>query len=229
MSRRETRTLLIGALIAVAFSFALRNTDLGQAPWFISRAAGLVTFAVLSVSVIMGLLMSSKTSTFMSKPLVYELHTFLSTLALWLVAIHVGSLLFDSFVRFTPMQLLIPFTSPYRRFWTGLGGVAAWSSILLVASFSFRRRLGHANWRRLHYLSFGAYVIGLVHGLGNGPDAGLAVVLMMYLVSAATVAGLTVYRIATAMLPVQPTRPVSASRPTASPASSSPNRQLRGR
>lgn len=229
MNRREAAALVACALGAVALSFALRNTDLGQAPWFISRAAGLVTFAVLSVSVIMGLLMSSKTSTLLSKPFVYELHTFLSTLALWLVAIHVGALLFDSFVRFTPTQILIPFSSPYQRFWTGLGGVAAWSSVLLVASFSFRRRIGHANWRRLHYLSFGAYVIGLVHGLGNGPDAGLAVVFTMYLVSAATVAGLTVFRIATAMLPAQPARPVSAVRPAGAPASSVPNRQFRGR
>jgi len=228
MSRRETAALLVSAFAAVAFSFALRNTDLGQAPWFISRAAGLVTFALLSASVILGLLMSSKTSSLMSKALTYELHTFLSTLALWLVAIHVGALLFDSFVRFTPLQLLVPFSSPYQRFWTGLGGVAAWASIVLVASFAVRKRIGYANWRRLHYLSFGAYVIGLVHGIGNGPDAGLAVVFTMYLGSAATVASLLVYRISTAMAAQSPRTAAPAS--TAAPRRSRiQDRQLRGR
>ena len=224
MNRREASVLLIGAFTAVVVSFALRNTDLGQAPWFVSRAAGLVTFAVLSASVIMGLLISSRTSAFMSKALTYELHTFLSTLALWLVAIHVGALLFDSFVRFTPVQLLVPFSSPYQRFWTGLGGVAAWASIVLVASLAFRRRIGYANWRRLHFLSFGAYLIGLVHGLGNGPDADLPVVFAMYLVSASTVAGLLVYRITTAVAARSPQAATAAL-----PASRVANGQLRGR
>lgn len=229
MSRRQACALVMSALIAVAASFALRNTNLGQAPWFISRAAGLVTFALLSLSVVMGLLMSSKSSAFMSRPLAYELHTFLSSLALWLVAIHVGALLFDSFVRFTPLELLLPFSSSYERFWTGLGGVAAWTSIVVVASFAFRRRIGYANWRRLHFLSFAAYAIGFAHGLANGPDAGLMPVFTMYLVSAATVAGLIVYRITTAMVSARSTRIVAVASPSALPQSPIPNRQLRGR
>ena len=196
MTRHDGLIFAWTAAAAVLLSVLLRGVNLGQTPWFVSRAAGLVTFIALSLSVIVGLLISTKTSHHLvPKPFVYELHTFLSTLALGLVTIHVTSLLFDSFTPFTPLQLVVPFASPYRTFWTGLGVIAAWLSLLLVASFAVRRHIGYANWRKLHYLSFAAYLIGLLHGIGAGTDTALAPVGFMYLVSVATVSGLLAYRI----------------------------------
>lgn len=181
---------------ALLLAPVLQSANLGHAPWYISRASGLVAFALLSGSVILGLTISSKASkSFIPRTLAFDLHQFLSVLALTFVGIHAGSLLFDGFLRFSPAQILVPFASPYRPLATGAGIVAAWIASLVTASFWLRKRVGYRAWRRFHYLSFAAYVLGLVHGVTAGTDSGLPLVGWMYILSAATVAALLVYRI----------------------------------
>jgi sulfoxide reductase heme-binding subunit YedZ len=66
---------------------------------------------------------------------------------------------------------------------------------IVTASFWMRGRIGFATWRRLHYASFGAYLLALVHGLLAGSDTGVPVVAAIYVGSAAVVAGLILFRL----------------------------------
>ncbi len=59
---------------------------------------------------------------------------------------------------FAPAQVLVPFVGPYRPVWVAFGQLALALTIVLVASIYLRRRMGQANWRRLHYVSFIAYL-----------------------------------------------------------------------
>ena len=188
-------------------ALALRMTELGAMPWYLSRAAGLTSFAALSASVILGLLLSNRNNPrWLKKPLVFEMHQFLSVLAVVLVAVHVASLMFDRQVAFTPVQLLVPFAAPYQRFWVGVGVLAAWLVTAITASFWMKKRIGHRAWRMLHMGSFAGYLMAFGHGIAAGTDTGLAPVYWMYALSAASVAALTVLRIgqrhATARRPV---------------------------
>src|SRR5204863_5451851 len=147
--------ILVATLAAFVEALALSGPELGQVPWFISRASGVAAFLGLSASVIFGLLMSTRAAGgVVSRPLNYELHKFLSVFTVALIGLHGGALLFDGFMHFTPLSLLVPFTSPYRPLWVGLGTVAGWGAALVTASFWMRKRIGQKNWRRFHYVSF---------------------------------------------------------------------------
>ncbi|MCZ2109935.1 MAG: hypothetical protein LC118_10285 [Dehalococcoidia bacterium] len=192
--------LFFGAsfLLAVGMS----GIDMGKGPWYVSRASGLVSFVLLTGSVLFGLLISTKAADgLFSRLLVLEVHQFTSVLTLSMLGLHAGSLLFDGFLRFTPGDILVPLTSPYRPFWTGLGIIAAWSTAIVTGSFWARKRLRQKTWRRLHYLSFAAWLLSLVHGFTAGTDSQLTPVFWMYVVSAAAVTGLLTYRIGGVIAP----------------------------
>lgn len=192
-----TRNSLLLILAASFFSgLALHAMDLGQVPWALSRAAGLAAFAVISLSVVMGLLVSTKAADgFLKRPFVFEMHQFLSVLSLVLVAVHAGSLLFDGFLHFTSVSLVVPFVAPYRPFAVGLGVIAGWLAAITTASFWMRARIGQKRWRTLHYVTFLAYAGALWHGISAGTDTQLPPVYWTYIGSAALVSALMMLRI----------------------------------
>ena len=176
---------------------ALRMGDYGTVPWMVSRASGLVAFALLTGSMVLGLLISTKAGDgVLSRPFVFTIHQFISVITLTFLGVHAGSLLFDGFLHFTVASLLVPALSPYKPLWVGMGVVSAWVTAIVTASFWMRSRIGQKAWRKLHYASFVAYVGSLVHGAMSGTDTSNPVIAYGYVLSAALVAGLLAYRIA---------------------------------
>ncbi|HMO53038.1 MAG TPA: hypothetical protein PJ994_00910 [Tepidiformaceae bacterium] len=183
---------------SVVGGLALGSADLGGLPWAVSRASGLAAFAVLSASVIMGLLMSTRASDGLprlSRPFIFEMHQFLSVVSLALMGIHAGSLLFDGFLHFSSLSLVVPFLSPYRPIAVGAGVVAAWLAAITTASFWVRSRIGTNRGGTLHYVTFLAYFAALGHGVFAGTDTELPVVYWGYTVSLAAVSALTTLRL----------------------------------
>lgn len=52
----------------------------------------------------------------------------------------------------------------------------------------------------MHYLTFGVFGLGAVHGLLSGTDTVLALIRMVYWLAAVVVVGLTMYRALVAVL-----------------------------
>lgn len=145
----------------------------GTGPWMVVRASGFAAFAALSLDMIVGLALSTRVAAHrLPRGSLIALHSWLSPLALALVLGHAAVLLADSYLRFDAVDLLIPFAAPYRPIATGLGTLAGYAALVVHASFAFRRRLGTRMWRRLHYLSFVAFLAGALHGFFAGTDAG---------------------------------------------------------
>jgi DMSO/TMAO reductase YedYZ heme-binding membrane subunit len=143
----------------------------GTGAWVIARASGFVAFAALVLELTIGRLISSgRNLPWLPKALRVELHRWLSPLALALVVGHAAVLLADDFVRFDAIDVLLPFAAPTRRFGVGLGILALYATIVVHASFAFRKRLGTARWRRLHYLSYVAFALAVIHALLAGTD-----------------------------------------------------------
>lgn len=191
--------------VAAVVSDALTQVGraLGAAPaadarvyWYMSRSSGVVAYLLLWGSMAWGLMVTSKVLDGVARPsLTYELHQFLSVLALAVGAFHAVILLGDTYMQFTLLDLLIPFRSSYQPLWVGAGILACYLSALLVGSFYIKKRLGQRAWRVLHFASFGAWVMITLHGVLAGTDSATPVMVGLYLCAIASISFLLTYRI----------------------------------
>jgi predicted ferric reductase len=168
----------------------------GAAPWLASRAAGVTAYVALTLEIVLGLFLSTGAADrWIARARSVEMHRFLSTAALALVAAHALVLLADRFVRFDVLDVAVPFVARYRPFAVGLGLIAAYAAVVVHKSFALRRQIGQRTWRRLHHLSFVVFVLATTHGLLAGSDAQSAWMRALYASSVAVVLALVAYRV----------------------------------
>ncbi|GBD08500.1 hypothetical protein HRbin22_00740 [Candidatus Thermoflexus japonica] len=178
---------------------ALAGSLQGPAPkayWYLSRASGLVAYGLLWLSMVLGLMITGRIARLWpGGPMAFELHQHAALLSLAFSLFHALILLGDRYISFTPLRLFLPFASvDYRPFWVGWGQLGWYLLALVGLSFYVRRWIGHATWRRIHYLSFGIFLMITAHGLMSGTDAGKMGVRVMYEIAGGTVLGLLLYR-----------------------------------
>ena len=138
--------------------------------WLVARAAGLAAFGALTASTWLGLAMSTRLLPSRFQRHLLGWHRTLVWTSLSLVGLHVGALLADPMLHMGLSGALIPFASPWRPAAVAAGVVAGWASLMLAVSFPMRKWIGQKTWRRLHYASFGAFVLALGHALASGTD-----------------------------------------------------------
>jgi sulfoxide reductase heme-binding subunit YedZ len=164
----------------------------------------MISFVLLTASVVLGLLLSNKASLKRWPRFALEdVHRFVGLLAGGFILIHVGALLVDSYMPFSLANVLVPGTAPYRPLAVAAGVISAELLAALALANRYRQSLSYRFWRRTHYLHFAVWVLALVHGLTAGTDTGSAWALAMYLVAASLVGGLTAGRFVAA----EPRRP----------------------
>jgi predicted ferric reductase len=191
---------LFGKLFDVLFA-----TSSVQALWYVTRAAGVVAYLLLWLSTAWGLAVSSKIlDPLLQRFFTYDMHQFISLLALGFIALHVVVLLADKYLPFSIAQVLVPFVAPYRPVWVGVGVIGFYLTLLVSVTFYLRQRIGYHMFRVIHYASFVAYLTALAHGLLAGTDSSLATVQLMYAASALVVIFLFIYRIVMALPSLQP-------------------------
>jgi methionine sulfoxide reductase heme-binding subunit len=163
--------------------------------WLIARSSGLVAFGLLTLSVWLGLAMSTRLlGPKRQKPLL-KLHRTLAWTSLSMVGLHLGGILLDPVLHFGALAALVPGAAPWRPLAVALGVVAAWLSLALAASFNARRWIGQKGWRRLHYATFAAFWLALGHALLVGTDLRGLGGPVTALLAAAPVLWLTFYRV----------------------------------
>jgi predicted ferric reductase len=167
----------------------------GPEPWILARASGFTAFIALSIDAVLGLLVSTRVlDRHVRRGALVELHRWVSPVAIALIAGHALLLLFDGFVRFDALDVAVPFVSSYRPVAVGLGVVAAYLVVLVHGSFALRARIGTKTWRRLHGLSFVAFVAAAAHVLLAGTDASRAWAIALVAVPVVAVIALVVRR-----------------------------------
>jgi len=172
-----------------------------KAYWFMARAGGIVAYLLLWLSVVWGLTLSTKiTGKWISAPLAYGLHEFLSLGTIIAAALHALVLLGDHYIGFNLLHLAIPFIAPYKPGWTGLGVTGFYLGLALTGSFYVRKQIGPKVWRAMHTLTFVAYGLIVLHAVMAGSDSGLTLMKLIYLLTGATVLFLTCYRLFTLKL-----------------------------
>lgn len=167
-----------------------------QAMWYVTRAAGLISYLLLWLSTVWGLAVSNKIlDPVLHRAFTYDFHQFLSLLAIGFVLLHIGVLLADQYLPFSVAQVLVPFAAPYRPVWVGIGTIGLYLTLLVSITFYIRRWIGQKSFRVIHLASYLAFVAAALHGLFAGTDSPLPTVQVMYLVTALSVLFLTVYRV----------------------------------
>lgn len=173
--------------------------------WVLARASGLLAYALLTASVLAGIVLKSRPFGRSLRPAtVTDLHRFLALLGLGALALHGTALVLDSAVEISPAALLVPGLVPYRPLWTSAGVLAGELTLLVYVSFSLRRRIGTRAWRRLHWLTYLIFVLATLHGLAAGSDSDRPWALALYGAAVGSVVAAGAWR---ALLPpAQPAR-----------------------
>jgi DMSO/TMAO reductase YedYZ heme-binding membrane subunit len=173
--------------------------------WFVTRGSGVVSLLVLTGVVVLGVAGAKRwRSVRWPRFVLAGLHRNLALLALVFIAIHVLTTVTDGYAPISLVNAVLPFSSPYRPIWLGLGAIAFDLLIALTVTSLLRSRIGYRTWRGVHWLAYASWPIALVHALGSGSDARMS---WLQLVAAVCVAGVAVaalWRVAGDRVPAAP-------------------------
>ena len=164
--------------------------------WYVARAGGLVSFGLLTLAVLAGVLLAGR-ARFAGWPrfAVEDVHRFLGLLAGTFLGVHVLGLLADGYLGLPLSALLVPGLSSYRPLATALGVVGAELLLALAVTNRLRSRLAYTTWRRLHMLNFAVWILALAHGITAGTDSDTSWAITVYLLASGSVAGACVWRL----------------------------------
>ena len=164
--------------------------------WYAARASGVAAYVVLSVVVAIGITLGGKAqSRRWPRFAVEDIHRFGGLLVGSLIVVHVGAIALDSFLPFSIVQLVVPFTARYRALWTGLGIFAAELLLALAITNHYRKRMPHRLWRTAHYANFAVWTLVSLHGIFAGTDRSAAWLAVLYGLSISIVVSLIAWRI----------------------------------
>jgi len=189
----------------------------GPLPWYVARSAGLVSWGLLTASTMWGLALSTKV--FGRRPRsswLLDLHRMLGGLALVFVGVHVGGILLDTYVHFSPASVLVPFASGWHPLAVAWGVVSLYLLLAVEITSLLRSRISHRTWRGVHYASFALFVTATIHGLAAGTDATRAVAVIVAALCALMVLTLAAIRLVPYLFDESPSRRVHDFGPRAS-------------
>ena len=172
----------------------------GTFPWYIARAAGLVSWALLAAATLWGLALSTKVLGRRPRPnWLLDMHRWLGGTALAFTGVHVVALLADQYVHFGLTEILLPFASKWHPVAIAWGVVAAYLLLAVELTSLARAKLSKRVWRRVHTASFVLFVMATVHGLSAGTDTKSAAARLVALAVGTVFIGLTALRVSEAV------------------------------
>ena len=167
--------------------------------WYATRASGYTALLLLSASVVLGVLTSSRESRReWPRFVVQSLHRNLSLLVGLFLIIHILTSVIDPFAKLTFIDAFVPFIASYRPLWLGLGVVGFELLIAITATSLMRHRMGWRSWRFVHLFAYASWPIAVIHGLGTGSDTKSIWALLLVAVCVLAVVAALVWRLAQA-------------------------------
>lgn len=167
--------------------------------WYATRATGLMAMILLTITMVLGLVTTTRARArnwpgFAQQ----EIHRRVSMIAVVFLGLHVMTSVLDSYVDIDWAAIVIPFTSPYGRFWVGVGAVALDLMIAVFVTSLLRARMRPGTWRAVHWLAYLSWPVALAHTFGMGTDAGEGWVIALGVLCVAGVAAALAWRVHTA-------------------------------
>jgi sulfoxide reductase heme-binding subunit YedZ len=150
--------------------------------WYTTRATGLVALVLFSAVIVLGAFVANRVGgTNVGRFELNELHRSVSMVAVAFLVIHIVTTVVDSYVPTGWLSTLIPMTSSYKRVDIALGAVAFDLILAVWVSSLMKARIANSSWRFIHWFSWMAVGVAIVHGFMTGTDSrsgiGLGVVI----------------------------------------------------
>ena len=171
----------------------------GRELWYLTRGTGVVALLLLTAGTVLGVAGSTGwRSERWPRFIVNGLHRYLTMLAMLFIVIHVVTTVWDGFAPIGLLDAVVPFRSPYRPLWLGLGAVAFDLLLAIVVTSILRARIGFRAWRAVHWFAYLSWPIALVHALGTGSDARTSWLQLLAVACTGAVAAAVLWRVRTA-------------------------------
>jgi DMSO/TMAO reductase YedYZ heme-binding membrane subunit len=169
--------IMVAATVVIVFVLVMTKAgrDIDAATQhFMLFYAGVFALIGLTGSVMVGLVATDRiVMTPGHRVMAQAVHRAVSFGALAFLVIHIVTEILAQ--RVHVIDAFIPFLSPFRTFYIGLGTIAADLILLIVITSILRKRFtahGKAwRWRAIHYFAYAAFVFGVLHGLLGGRAA----------------------------------------------------------
>ncbi len=165
--------------------------------WYISRVSGIVAFLLLYLSMFLGLAIRLPILNKIISPAdALKTHSWISVQAIVIALFHGVVLIFDKFMKFSLVDVFLPFASKYQTAFVGLGVLAFYLMLVLIVTSYLKKFILHKLWRVIHYFNMALYVFVFVHAMGLGTDLKNPTILAIFLVMNGLLALLIIANIA---------------------------------
>jgi hypothetical protein len=142
-----------------------------SAYWYLARGTGAVALLLLTASVVLGILDNVRfAAPRWPRFAIDAVHRDVPLLVLVVLAIHIVTSVLDGFAPIRLFDGVIPFVTPYRPLWMGLGTLSFDLLLAIGITSMMRRRLGYRAWRAIHWIAYASWPVAVLHGLGTGSD-----------------------------------------------------------
>ena len=146
----------------------------------LSADFGLIATALFTANLLLGVLLSTKyqrTLTWQRMPRfvrrisLYQVHNYTAYIALLTAFSHPVLLLFDAKAGFRLLNIVVPLTAPHQYYIYSLGALAFYGLLTaVITSTVFVRKLfTNRTWKLIHFISYGAAMLFIVHGIWADP------------------------------------------------------------
>lgn len=137
--------------------------------WYVSRATGVVSIALLTAVVVLGVVLAGRrTTNGAHAAVVTALHRWLGLGVTAFLVAHIATAIVETYVSIGWVSAVVPFTSGYEPLWVGLGTLAVDLVAAIAVTSYWRHRMSERAWRAVHLLSYALWPLALVHGIAMG-------------------------------------------------------------
>jgi len=130
----------------------------------------------------------------------WRLHRTYGVSLILFILIHIVTLAFDTTMKFSLADLLIPFYSSYKSLPLSLGIIGIYLFVVIIVTSLIWVVKKYQAWRYIHYLAFPAFVVLFLHGVLIGTDTANPIMLIVYWATGTMVVAGLLYRLKKPMM-----------------------------
>ncbi len=140
--------------------------------WFLSRGSGIVAWAMLATTCLLGIAMSTKGFRLARPAWMLDIHRWVGALAVITTGVHLGGLVADNYVHFGWSEILLLQASSWKRSAVTWGVITLYLMAVIHATSLMMKHLPRRLWHGVHLFSYVLFGFATVHGALAGTDRG---------------------------------------------------------